>query len=118
MTLNELRLTDEEIDHIDCRPFIRGKSFDVRGFALAVAQVVEAKLQPVIQKLELRLVECVSPDEAREAIEQAKREERERIFTEIERSFPWIYQGVNTKPWQALKGIKRNTTQDPEVGNE
>ena len=31
-------------------------------------------------------------------------EEREKIFTRLEQVFPWIYQGVNAKPWQALKG--------------
>lgn len=36
-------------------------------------------------------------------IEEAKREERERIMGEIEEIFPWIKQGVNEKPWQALK---------------
>lgn len=39
-------------------------------------------------------------------IEEAKRDELQRITGVIERLFPWIRQGVNEKPWQALKGEK------------
>lgn len=36
----------------------------------------------------------------------AVKTEQERIFQEIEHTFPWIWQGTNSKPWQSLKETK------------
>ena len=36
-------------------------------------------------------------------LQQARQDTMREIFEEIEKTFNWIYQGVNEKPWQSLK---------------
>ena len=38
-----------------------------------------------------------------DAIQQARQDTARQLIEEIEKTFNWIYQGVNEKPWQSLK---------------
>lgn len=48
-----------------------------------IFSLVSTHYHQEIEKLELRLDESVSPDEAREAVKEARQEERERIMKEL-----------------------------------
>jgi len=73
------RISDEEINsHFD-KAIDKKGMFHFQEFGRAVAQA----------QLDFCEKEC--------------QEIVDKIFEELETIFPWIYQGVNEKPWQALK---------------